>query len=229
MEPKDLTGQRFGRLTVLQENPIPYKAPSGKLTRRWDCICDCGKRVTVLHNALAASQNPTRSCGCSRRMTTLKDDLAGRKFGRLTVIGPGDLEKPEANGNRTGWLCRCECGNYVVLPRRYLIQSGVRSCGCLLVDTATEKQKSVFGFFEGTMVSGIRHPDKVTKASTTGVRGVRTRGKRFEARIGFQGKTISLGRYDTIEEATEARRIAEEKYYKPIVERYDAEHKKEDI
>ena len=40
-EPKDLTGQRFGKLVVLSlAEPRVY--PSGQKQRRWLCHCDCG-------------------------------------------------------------------------------------------------------------------------------------------------------------------------------------------
>ncbi len=54
----DLTGQRFGRLTVLKraEN-------KGRFTR-WLCLCDCGK-TTISHSAnLRGGQ--AFSCGCYR-------------------------------------------------------------------------------------------------------------------------------------------------------------------
>lgn len=56
----DLTGQRFGRLTVIK------KAPSnGKTTNaRWICKCDCGNEVTVLSTVLRKGQS--KSCGCFR-------------------------------------------------------------------------------------------------------------------------------------------------------------------
>jgi hypothetical protein len=59
--------------------------------------------------------------------------------------------------------------------------------------------------------------------STTGVRGVyRNRGGRagtFFARITIDGKIVHLGTYDTIEEAAEARRRAEVKFWRvPVLE-----------
>lgn len=39
-------------------------------------------------------------------------------------------------------------------------------------------------------------------------------------------KSITLGRFAHIEDAAQARREAEEKYYKPIIEAYDARNKK---
>lgn len=54
----DLTGQMFGRLTVVGRNPQNniHKKP------RWDCLCSCGNRHTV-DGACLKSGN-TSSCGC---------------------------------------------------------------------------------------------------------------------------------------------------------------------
>ena len=60
--PVDLTGQRFGKLTVLAEADAYYQR-SGNKKRRWLCKCDCGHETIVLQSNLTASHG-TRSCGC---------------------------------------------------------------------------------------------------------------------------------------------------------------------
>ena len=55
---KDLTGQRFGRLTALHLGENDPK--TGKV--RWVCQCDCGNVVQVKSNALVTGN--TTSCGC---------------------------------------------------------------------------------------------------------------------------------------------------------------------
>jgi hypothetical protein len=54
---KDLTGQRFGRLTVLEHVGTIRARRAG-----WRCRCDCGATVTVVSADLLAGR--TRSCGC---------------------------------------------------------------------------------------------------------------------------------------------------------------------
>lgn len=44
----DLTGERFCRLTVI-ENTLPRK---GCTNARWLCMCDCGNEVEVLGTTL---------------------------------------------------------------------------------------------------------------------------------------------------------------------------------
>lgn len=63
---KDLTGQRFGRLTVIGREPGNYVSPDGFVViTRWRCRCDCGNETVVLRTNL--KRGLTRSCGCLRR------------------------------------------------------------------------------------------------------------------------------------------------------------------
>lgn len=57
MRKLDLTGQRFGRLVVLHENP---ERKNGKI--RWICRCDCGNVKAVTVNNLRSGTST--SCGC---------------------------------------------------------------------------------------------------------------------------------------------------------------------
>ena len=59
--PKDLTGQRFGRLTVLGRAPDRIK-PSGKHSKMWKCKCDCGNIKIISRSSLVSGD--TISCGC---------------------------------------------------------------------------------------------------------------------------------------------------------------------
>lgn len=52
----DLTGQKFGRLTVVERSANRGKDPC------WECLCECGKLTTVRGNHLRNGH--TTSCGC---------------------------------------------------------------------------------------------------------------------------------------------------------------------
>lgn len=222
----DLTGRRFGRLTVTGENPSPYISPGGKPRRRWDCVCDCGKRVTVLQNALTRKDTPTQSCGCSRLLSNQGgrfEDLTGRRFGRLTVLQSAPLEKPEANGNKTGWRCRCDCGNEVIIPRRALVSEGRQSCGCVRAELAAARLKDDVGQFDGTTVTAIVPERPANANSKSGVKGVywSNREQCWIAKIMFRRKNITIGRFSTQKAAEIARKQAEEKYFSPVIERWE--------
>lgn len=58
---QDLTGQRFGKLTVIKEVKSIVKS-TGKSVRQWLCHCDCGNDIIVQHVYLTTGD--TQSCGC---------------------------------------------------------------------------------------------------------------------------------------------------------------------
>ena len=60
----DLTGQRFGRLTVI-ERADDHVGPSGRKHVVWRCKCDCGNEVIV--RSVNLKSGHTKSCGCLRR------------------------------------------------------------------------------------------------------------------------------------------------------------------
>lgn len=68
---KDLTNQKFGRLTVICRCE-DYISPKGKTCVRWLCECDCGNKIKVTTNGL---KKGTKSCGCLKKETTTKKNL----------------------------------------------------------------------------------------------------------------------------------------------------------
>lgn len=54
---RDITGMRFGRLSVLGMSTTKTRGRS-----TWDCLCDCGNKKTVVASSLTAGH--TKSCGC---------------------------------------------------------------------------------------------------------------------------------------------------------------------
>ena len=67
----DLTGQRFGRLVVLERAPShvtytmqPYGGSTYECKTMWHVRCDCGREKDV--EAQSLRRGATRSCGCLR-------------------------------------------------------------------------------------------------------------------------------------------------------------------
>lgn len=69
MAPKDLTGKRFGSLTVMSRDP--------NRKSYWLCQCDCGQETSVFHSNL--QREHTRSCGCLGSRQTIGNRV--RKHG----------------------------------------------------------------------------------------------------------------------------------------------------
>lgn len=59
----------------------------------------------------------------------------GEKYGRLTVLS---LLEERGKGGHTMCECRCDCGNIIIRRRSGLTSGGVKSCGCLKMDSATK-------------------------------------------------------------------------------------------
>lgn len=57
-------------------------------------------------------------------------DLTGRRFGRLVVLELRKAQRssPNPKGN---WICKCDCGNEVVVQNSKILEGSVKSCGCL--------------------------------------------------------------------------------------------------
>ena len=78
----DLTGQRFGRLTVIKQAPTHITKDGRYHFTKWWCRCDCGKEVAVIGQNL--KRGVTRSCGCYR------SEASGQRlreaYGALAIV-----------------------------------------------------------------------------------------------------------------------------------------------
>lgn len=119
----DLTGQRFGKLTVLGIDPN-HKYNSSK-TIVWKCQCDCGE---ICYKTATSLKSPIKTVGvvkaCSKKCGA--SIPIGSKFGKLTV-----LENIYLSNKTTKSKCQCDCGNIVIVESHKLKNGGVKSCGCL--------------------------------------------------------------------------------------------------
>lgn len=126
---KDLTGQIKGKLYVIER-----VYPEGKDLSHtwWKCICSCGKEVVVESGKLISGS--TRSCGCYAREKSSQIrliDLAGKRFGKWTVICRGDDYICEKNGvHCPRWICKCDCGTVRLVFGSVLRNGTSNSCGC---------------------------------------------------------------------------------------------------
>lgn len=62
-KPRDLTGNTYGRLSVVKlDRTVPRRGGAGGFHRFWLCECECGHRVSVIARNLTTGH--TKSCGC---------------------------------------------------------------------------------------------------------------------------------------------------------------------
>ena len=122
---EDLTGRKFGMLTVLSFHSRTY------YISRWNCRCDCGKEC--IKNGYNIQTGKTVSCGCEHKRKAKElgqdkaADLIGKRFGRLIVISRAGSNVHQ----KTMWLCKCDCGNEKILIGCHLTNSNSKSCGCI--------------------------------------------------------------------------------------------------
>jgi hypothetical protein len=64
-------------------------------------------------------------------------DLAGQKFGRLTV--KARVPREHGTQGQAMWLCRCDCGTLKPVGSNALRSGATRSCGCLLSEVLTAR------------------------------------------------------------------------------------------
>jgi hypothetical protein len=144
---EDITGQTFGRLTVLE---LTDKQNNDNRWL-WKCQCSCEKHSIVYTSMHKLKSGNTKSCGCLQREWAVKKnkmgiiDLTGQRYGMLTVIRDlGTINKTHY------WECQCDCGNITKVSvndlRRDLYgdktRHGTYSCGCLSKSVGEKKVKT---------------------------------------------------------------------------------------
>lgn len=144
-----------------------------------------------------------------------KIDLTGHRYGQLTVLAPA-----ENVGGRTAWLCRCDCGNEVVIKGSRLRNGHTKSCGCI---RGPDGVRTALGltYVDGTCVEMLA-ARTVRSNNTSGVPGVDWLAKkqRWRASICFKGKRRYLGSYKKFEDAVNARKQAEENLFDTFLDVY---------
>lgn len=104
----------------------------GRLRTKCRCTCECGNQVVTTADSLKRTKT---SCGCDtkqRRIDALRKDLTGQRFNRLVV------EKMLWECRPTRAVCRCDCGNTIVVIGAGLTSGKTGSCGCFQKDRTSE-------------------------------------------------------------------------------------------
>lgn len=133
----EMKGKQFGHLTVIEE---AKERVDGQVA--WVCRCVCGSQITVRGKCLRNGE--TKSCGCKKSELVSKSrhrDLQGQKFGRLTVIREHHKES-----EKYYWLCKCDCGNEVIVNASNLTSGNSKSCGCYNSEKR-EETKTTHGMY----------------------------------------------------------------------------------
>ena len=124
---EDLTGKKFGKLTVLEVTQ--EKTKDGR--RIWKCLCDCGNiKYTSCQNL---KRGHCTSCGCKNKQQIAAlgrsrgYDLKGQQFDKLIVIEKA--KEKLSYSNSIAWICKCQCGNIITTTSSALMSGNTKSCG----------------------------------------------------------------------------------------------------
>ncbi len=136
---EDLTGKRFGRLTVTDFAGYTRNAVGTRFAN-WNCSCECGNPRLARADKLKVGE--VASCGCLRRARAGEKhkktkDLSGQQFGKLVVIRFADYRRTSEGTRRARWLCQCVCGRQHTVDAGNLLSGNCTSCGCALSDYHT--------------------------------------------------------------------------------------------
>ena len=134
---KDLTDQKFGRLTVIER----YGSDKNNKAT-WVCLCECGKSVVIRGSDLTSGK--IKSCGCLKT-ELLSEDLTGKVFGKLTVLQPTE----QRISHNIAWQCKCECDNICIVSTNHLITGNTQSCGCL----SSKGEQTIIEYLQNQKIS----------------------------------------------------------------------------
>lgn len=224
----DLTGRRFGRLTVLSRAE-DHVCPSGQHKVLWNCKCDCGNEIIVWSGNLKNSH--TQSCGCLQKEKTSEVrsktncydwDSAEYLIGYTSSGKKFILDKSDYN------LVKDYC--WYISNQGYVVTSATDNTGKRI-----RMHRLLFNNCDGMEIDHINHDTTdnrrsnlrivnrsqnntnkgLRKHNTSGCTGVSWHSKREQwySRINVNKKTIFLGWFNDYDEAVKARKEAEEKYF----------------
>ena len=203
MKAKDLTGQKFGKLTAIA---CLGERTGGGLA--WLCICECGKEVKAGSYNLTSGR--VKSCGCGQHAAK---DYTGVRRGDLVAVRRTGRTIPYYGYEREVWVWRCKCGNLVERAVSQVYPQGISCCPeCARKKRGEQCRSNILNSrVDGTSLTRKQLENvlegKLTSRNKSGVRGVSwaKNAKKWTAHGFLDGKAIHLGYFDTIEEAAQAR------------------------
>ena len=217
----DITGQKFGRLTVIKRVTPVGVQPIESL-----CQCECGKKVVVRNSQI--KNGTTKSCGCLQKELISKRQKKYNKYDLSGEYGIGYTNKNEpfyfdiADYDLIKEYC------WFINNRGYVYAKTLNGDGKHILFHRLIMPDSI----QVDHINRIRHDNrrinlrsannqinmlnkskyKNNKSGTTGVTWHK-RDKIWEVHIRYHNRQIYLGRYADYNEAVKVRKEAEKKYF----------------
>lgn len=216
---KNYVGEIIGKFTVLD---IKISGKGQKSKTYLYCKCNkCEKEKWIAKKHVRT----TKCCDGNKTTCFSKKDYSNLSHNGITFIERTDKKKRSSYV----WKCKCFCGKIFYEVPANITSDIVRSCGCSSIKYVKENlEKASLAYKQKYIVENTNLAVISSKSSTdsiSGRRGViwRKDKNKWCAQIEFQKKRYFLGYYDNLEDAIKAREMAEEKYFKPILKKYNKE------
>lgn len=215
---RDLTGNRFGRLTVISQTN--QRSTDGCVM--WECRCDCGKSIITRSHSLI--NGDTQSCGCYK-MERISE--TSKKSNNLTIRNGIGIGVAANTGNefyfdtedfsiisrytwteKDGYLVAVVEDGRLIRMHRLLLGASDDTVIDHINQRRNDNRRSNLRF-ANKQQNGINRP--CNKNNSLGVKGVHKKsvGKPYVANICKDGKSIYIGSFDTVDEAKAARQRKE--------------------
>lgn len=94
-------------------------------------------------------------------MVKVKEDLTGKRFGRLVVIKRAEDYMAPNNLKIAQWLCKCDCGGEIIVRGASLTRTknATKSCGCIQKEVVS-KQRKKYNTYDLSGEYGIGYTSK---------------------------------------------------------------------
>lgn len=235
-QPLDLIGQRFGRLLVIERAEDHIDPKSGKHKTMWLCQCDCGNTCITRGNSLR--KGAVKSCGCLHReisSITAKTKIShGKKYNKYDLSGEYgigyttkgeefyfDLEDYDKIKDicwymsKKGYVVGHIKGQKEIKMHRLIM--GIINDQTVVVDHITTNHKMDNRKLNLRVTTQAKNAlnRRLSKNNKSGYTGVSWNKwiEKWHSYIRYNNKIINLGYYKNKDEAINARKEAEIKYF----------------
>ena len=219
----DLTGQKFGKLTVIKKEKSSADGDS-----KWLCECECGNSIIMRGASLRKTAVIPKSCGCLQKEFMRKRNKANKKRNTYDLNGDYgigyssndnepfyfDLEDYDKiknyywYSNHDGYMCSRENKKEIIMHRLIMNESNPE----IEVDHFNRNRKDNR---KKNLRSLTREHNNWNKGLQTnnesGVTGVRW-NKEAQKWVAYIMRK-HLGTFNRFEDAVKARKRAEQKYF----------------
>lgn len=222
---EDLSGRKFGRLTVVEPTE-DYVTPKGKRHARYLCKCDCCDDKYVKVTGYNLKGGSVRSCGCLQKEKLIKrskkyNDYEVQEDYVIMYTQKGEMFLVDLEDF---WKVKDICWHKH--HSGYFIDRNAQQIHRLIMDAPdgldvdhkhgsdskydNRKENLRLATTSQNTINRI-----MSKNNTSGVVGVswHKKSKKWRAYIGINNKMINLGFFKDKDDAIAARKIAEEKYF----------------